>query len=1055
MRRLRSRIPLSLLLLLFFAHPVRAERLPLKVYTVADGLANNNINCIVPDSRGFLWFCTADGLSLFDGYRFTNFGTDEGLPHPNVSGIVETKQGYYWVATNAGLCRFDPNGVPRNRPGTAEARATAGRNAMFTIFVPHGPADAAMVTSLLHGRDGTTWVGTRRGLFRITHGAALLAVDIRLRSGPAEESLVTSLAEDRHGSLWIGTPSGLYRRWQDGRSARYDIRDGLPDENIHDVLEDRRGRLWVGTRYGGLAELVIDDGHAAPVVRLTYQRRTGFLADWIFDLHESTEGMLWIGTNFGLVQISTLNEIADRSIRHYPKRSGFTYHEIKHLAEDRDGNLWLGAENGVMKMSRYGFVTFGEDDGIGVGHSVFESTSGELYAFAYVLQDQVLTPTNAAQPRVPGSAGMGGVARIGRFDGRQFSWILPNVLRGNASVSWSNDPFLLLARSGEWWIGTIGGVYVFPRVARFEDLQTVPPLAVYTTKDGLAVPRVHALYEDSRANIWISTEETTGNGLARWDAATRTVRDLAGTEGLPSLSDRLPVSFREDRSGGIWIGFSPDGVARFAAGRFRFFAADSGLPPGKINDLYLDSDGRLWIATSRGGLSRVDRPDAEHPVFVTFSTTQGLSSNLTTAITGDRYGRIYAGTGRGIDRITPATGKIQRFTTAEGVPHGAVTAAFTDSNGAMWFATSQGFSRFIPEPERSPAPPAILINGLRTAGQTHHMSPLGESSISAADMSHNRNYLQVQFFGVSFASGETLRYQYKLEGARSDWSVPTEQRVLDFASLAPGDYRFLVRAVNSEGIGSVTPAVVSFTVLPPLWQRMWFISLGLTILAALLYALYRYRVSKLVELERVRTRIATDLHDEIGSNLSLIAMVSDVAGRSARADSRMANWLSLIADTSRDTVDAMSDIVWVVNPQKDRIGDLTQRMRRLADDAFTAANVRFRFMTSTSAEIKIGVDTRREVFMIFKEALNNILRHARCSEAEIDLAIQHGRLELRLTDNGRGFDTSDAADGNGLASMRRRAARVGGELDVRSDPGRGSTVTLRVPLAAPLPIDAG
>ena len=200
----------------------------------------------------------------------------------------------------------------------------------------------------------------------------------------------------------------------------------------------------------------------------------------------------------------------------------------------------------------------------------------------------------------------------------------------------------------------------------------------------------------------------------------------------------------------------------------------------------------------------------------------------------------------------------------------------------------------------------------------------------------------------------------------------------------------------------------------------------------------------------MRTRIATDLHDEIGSNLSLIAMVSEVAGRTAKqTDSQIVSWLSLIAGTSRDTVDAMSDIVWVVNPNKDRIGDLTQRMRRVADDAFTAANVAFRFITPPAGEIKLGVDTRREIFMIFKEAVNNILRHAHCTNAEIELAVEKDRLKLRVTDNGSGFDVSRAGSGNGLSSMRRRAAHVGGELEVCSQPGGGTTITLRAPLVAP------
>jgi signal transduction histidine kinase len=212
--------------------------------------------------------------------------------------------------------------------------------------------------------------------------------------------------------------------------------------------------------------------------------------------------------------------------------------------------------------------------------------------------------------------------------------------------------------------------------------------------------------------------------------------------------------------------------------------------------------------------------------------------------------------------------------------------------------------------------------------------------------------------------------------------------------------------------------------------------------------LYRYRVSRVLEFANMRTRIATDLHDEIGSNLSLIAMVSEVAGRTVKqSDPQITGWLSLIGNTSRETVDSMSDIVWAVNPNKDKIGDLTQRMRQVADNAFTAGDIAFHFsVPAVEDEIKVDAETRREVFMVFKEGVNNIVRHSRCTNAEIDLAIEVNWLRLKLSDDGRGFDVSQASSGNGLSSMRRRAKKLGGELEIGSSSSGGTTVMLKAPL---------
>src|SRR5262249_18729189 len=189
-----------------------------------------------------------------------------------------------------------------------------------------------------------------------------------------------------------------------------------------------------------------------------------------------------------------------------------------------------------------------------------------------------------------------------------------------------------------------------------------------------------------------------------------------------------------------------------------------------------------------------------------------------------------------------------------------------------------------------------------------------------------------------------LRYQYRLEGADTDWSQPSDQRSVNYPNLAPGRYRFLVRAVNDEDLASATPAVVVFRIRPPVWREWWFLALVAVSLGFGVYAAYRVRVTRLLELERVRTRLATDLHDDIGANLSLIAMVSEVArGHVQRDDQKLRDWFSTIASTSRDTVDAMSDIVWAVNPKRDQLRDLTQRMRRFAEDIFAARNIELEF----------------------------------------------------------------------------------------------------------------
>jgi signal transduction histidine kinase len=253
-----------------------------------------------------------------------------------------------------------------------------------------------------------------------------------------------------------------------------------------------------------------------------------------------------------------------------------------------------------------------------------------------------------------------------------------------------------------------------------------------------------------------------------------------------------------------------------------------------------------------------------------------------------------------------------------------------------------------------------------------------------------------------------------------------------------------VRAVDSDGRASPEPATVAFAIAAPVWQRWWFLALAALAVAGAAYALYRYRVARLLEVERVRTRIATDLHDDIGANLTRISVLSEVASyRSGGGDESLAS----IARISRESVASMGDIVWAINPKRDSFRDLVRRMRELANEALASAGVRLTFSAPDSIDdVRLGHDTRREVFLVYKEAVTNAARHSGCEHAAVRIDLDGRKLALEVSDDGRGFDPSARRGGNGLQNMRRRAAAIGGRLEVRSAPGEGTSVRLEVPL---------
>jgi signal transduction histidine kinase len=343
----------------------------------------------------------------------------------------------------------------------------------------------------------------------------------------------------------------------------------------------------------------------------------------------------------------------------------------------------------------------------------------------------------------------------------------------------------------------------------------------------------------------------------------------------------------------------------------------------------------------------------------------------------------------------------------------------------------------------------VLISGLDVAGKRQNVSALGETEFRQPAIEPNGNQIHIAFVGLSFAPGEVLRYQYKLEGADSDWGKPTEQRTVNYANLAPGTYRFLVRAINSDGAISTTPATITFAVLRPIWQRWWFICLVALSLGAVVFAFYRYRVARIFELANIRARIATDLHDDIGANLTKISILSEVAKQKfGNGDLESANPLSSIARIARESVASMGDIVWAISPRGDSLVDLARHMREHAEEVFALGDVNLSFGTPRIEQnMKLGIDVRRDLFLIYKEAINNAARHGRCANVKILFSAAVSGLSLIVEDDGVGFTAVEEDEGQGLPSMRRRAQMMGGKLHVESGDGRGTTIRLEVPIS--------
>jgi signal transduction histidine kinase len=448
----------------------------------------------------------------------------------------------------------------------------------------------------------------------------------------------------------------------------------------------------------------------------------------------------------------------------------------------------------------------------------------------------------------------------------------------------------------------------------------------------------------------------------------------------------------------------------------------------------------MWFGTETGGVARVDEPNARKPVFRFYTATSGLSSSNIWSLVEDTNGYIYAATGRGLDRIDPSkpieSGIVKRFTSSDGYLKGEIRSAYRDRRGNLWFASIQGVARLDPVPSVEGFAAPVRITGMRVNGVTQVPA---SQSIFGPDV----RQIEIQFSGIDYSTSRQLLYEYKLDGFDKNWSVPTSERRVIYASLRPGQYRFMVRASGSEAES------LSFGIAAPLSQQWWFRLLLFLVLASAAYAAHRIRLSRVLAVERLRTQIATDLHDDIGSSLSQIAVLSEVARlRVDDREDKVAQPLSRIGEVARESADSMSDIVWAINPKHDHLADLVYRMRRFADETLSGKKIHFDMQVEGSGTLVLDASKRRDVFLIFKEVIHNTVRHSACNLLTVAVGIEHRRLRLHVRDNGKGFtmDGAGSSQGAGLESIRRRAARLDGELTITSKNGQGTSVDLLVPL---------
>ncbi len=986
-----------------------------RLWQAEDGLSHNWIQAVCQDRQGYLWVGTRDGLIRFDGVRFVPVMAPELKGHL-VSAVREGADGSLWI-------------------GVEDGALTRYKDGKFFRYDHANGLPGDNVRALCRGRDGSIWIATLNGACRFQDGKFS---PVTMQEGLAS-NFIRDICEGPDGSIWIATDRGL-NRWKDGVITRVGPTAGW-SYILRSVFADLQGTLWVGTMVG-LFRIQGDE------IR-NYTKADGLPDNLVLSIRSDQKGTLWFGTSAGLGRL-----VGDQIVT-VRNNEGESFDQVYDVMEDREGNLWVGAKDGLHRLNPRQFSAVTHQKGLSHNNvmSVLEDRTGAVWMATWG----------------------GGLNRMA--DGKFTTYNIP------AFVS---DLVLSLheAHDGSLWIGMeyTDGIY------RFKDGQ----FTHFAYNEGLIDSAVMVIYEDSHTNLWVGTR--TALDRMKDGKFTRYTKE----NGLAANSVR---SVMEDHAGVLWFGTS-EGLSRWENDTFTSFRVSDGLPHTNIVSVYEDAAHVLWVGTRGGGICRM-QPRREHAEasasdapstalasswrFTACTSRSGLFDDNIFEIVEDDLGFFWISSLKGIFRVSKreleefCDGKKERVTCmAYGKADGVVSTqcngvakpcAWKTKDGRIWFATTKG--AVMTDPALAvginEVPPPVLIERVvadkKQFDVTNTFVGTKDSPARERDplrFGPGRGEIEFQYTALSYRSPERVRFKYKLDGVDQEWVEAGTRRTAHYNNIYPGQYLFRVIACNNDGIWNDTGASFAVILLPHFWETRWFLALGLVVVLGTITAFVRFisvkkLQTKLAVLEKgravaeERSRIAQDMHDNLGARLTQILVLSDLARNSKGRPDDMETHVGRIASAVQDVTRSLDGIVWAVNPENDSLERMVGYIHEFAAIFLETASINCHLDSPREMpNITLSSEVRHHLFLVIKESLNNIVKHSGASEVRIVFHLDALRLSISIEDNGKGFAIETAsAFGNGLRNMQKRMEKVRGSFAITSEAGKGTKIAIRLDLERP------
>jgi two-component sensor histidine kinase len=508
---------------------------------------------------------------------------------------------------------------------------------------------------------------------------------------------------------------------------------------------------------------------------------------------------------------------------------------------------------------------------------------------------------------------------------------------------------------------------------------------------------------------------------------------------------KLIFTFAESKKGAIYIA-SESGlfVYNYVTDSLSAFLNNpknnKSISNNNVRALYFDQQDNLWIGTFGGGLNYYD---SKKQHFISYTTENGLLDNTIYSICPDLKNNLWLGTNKGLCCFNTHSKTSTYLTIKDGIQNYEfnTNASLSLKSGLLFIGGIRGINAFFPDSIKTPVVNNRIIVSKFLINDEEQV--VNDSSI---ELAYNQNYLVIHFAGLGYYRNSEYNYAYQLVGLDTTWNYCGYQRQVNYTNLAPGKYVFKVKVSDCYGNWTYSTKLLSFKINRPWFKTWWFYVIIITILSLLIFWMIQFRFQQILALQNIRNDIARDLHDEVGSNLSNISLFNAVASEKAKNISDVLPILNKISEYTQLSQEAMSDIVWMINSDNDSLENLTTKIRNYTDTVIENTAIVATFQITPEAnKIALSMLQRKNIFLLFKEALNNSIKHSKCSEIFIALEIENNFLVLRFKDNGIGFDTAAVKTGNGLLNFKKRINELKGKLEMVTVPKNGVLLTFKIP----------